>query len=95
MMMLGYSYTADTYQSQISVVLTKLLEQTIASDKSKDMFIAAMSHEFRNPLNSILGSIEIIKSELTPDQRDLLETMSNWGEILLNLINNILDVSKL
>lgn len=45
------------------------------------MFIAAMSHELRNPLNSILGSIEIIKSEniegLTSEQRDLLETMSN------------------
>lgn len=62
-MMLGYSYTADYYQTKVNGILNGVLEQLKESEKSKDMFIAAMSHEFRNPLNSMLLSIDIIKTD--------------------------------
>ena len=78
-MLLGFSYAADTQQLNISRILNDLLNQTKISVHTKDMFIATMSHELRNPLNSIVGAIECIRSDniegLTPDQRDLLETM--------------------
>jgi signal transduction histidine kinase len=58
-----------------------------------------MSHEFRNPLNSILCSIEVLKTSgldcLAESQLELIDTVANCGEILLHLVNNILDVSKL
>ena len=99
MLILGFSYAVVTYANRTSRHLNRLLAKSIQSEKSKEMFLAAMSHELRNPLNSMLGSIELMNSEnlenLTHDQKDLLETMSSCGEILLNLINNVLDITKL
>ena len=99
MLILGLSFVAVTYVNRMSLQLNRLLAKAIQSEKTKEMFIAAVSHELRNPLNSMLGSIEILNCQnlenLTSDQQDLLETMSNCGEILLNLINNVLDITKL
>ena len=54
-----------------------------------------MSHELRNPLQALLGCIELIsRSKGIPDKK-LLITANTCGETLLNLINNILDVSKI
>ncbi len=59
-------------------------------------FLARMSHEIRTPMNGILGAAQLLgHSSITADQRSLLNTISRSGTALLNLINEILDFSKL
>jgi PAS domain S-box-containing protein len=77
----------------------KLLEaKEIAesASKSKDTFIANMNHELRTPLNGIIGmSALMLDTKLTPKQDEYLRMIKNSGDALLNVINNILDYSKI
>jgi CheY-like chemotaxis protein/two-component sensor histidine kinase len=60
------------------------------------MFLANMSHEIRTPMNGILGMLEILlRSQLTPSQREQLTKAAYSGQILMSLINDILDFSKI
>ena len=71
-------------------------DQAIASNEAKSLFLANMSHEIRTPMNGILGVIYLLESsELTHHQRHLLATAKESGELLLTVINDILDVSKI
>ena len=64
--------------------------------KAKSLFLANMSHEIRTPLNGILGFLEILKTtELTPEQEEYINTISQSAKNLLQIVNNILDVSKI
>jgi PAS domain S-box-containing protein len=68
-----------------------------ASNKAKSKFFAMISHEIRTPMNAILGITEIkMQSEtLAPDMVEALYMIHNSGNILLNLINEVLDLSKI
>ena len=63
--------------------------------QEKDIFFASMSHELRNPLNALLGCIEILRSSSSQTDMEIIDIAVNCGETLLNLIGNILDVSKI
>ena len=64
--------------------------------RSKSLFLANMSHEIRSPMNGVLGlSKLLLQSELNDEQKDMLEVMSNSGENLIQIINDILDYSKI
>ncbi|MBL4938814.1 MAG: response regulator [Lutibacter sp.] len=78
------------------VELKKAKDFAEESLKVKSEFLANMSHEIRTPLNSIIGFTDLLlESKITSEQQLHLETMKNSGEILLSLINNVLDLSKL
>jgi PAS domain S-box-containing protein len=63
---------------------------------AKSRFLANMSHEIRTPLNGILGLAEILRSsELNDHQSHCLETISNCGQSLLELLSNILELSSI
>ncbi|PHQ56356.1 MAG: hypothetical protein COC16_03365 [Lutibacter sp.] len=78
------------------VELKKAKDFAEQSLKVKSEFLANMSHEIRTPLNSIIGFTDLLlETKITSEQQLHLETMKNSGEILLSLINNVLDLSKL
>ncbi|MGB0718845.1 MAG: ATP-binding protein, partial [Bdellovibrionales bacterium] len=78
----------------------KMLNQSVIeaeeANKAKSEFLANMSHELRTPLNSIIGIVQIFdQSKLEPDQRDNLDMIETSSNALLNIVNDILDLSKI
>jgi CheY-like chemotaxis protein len=72
------------------------LEQADFANRAKSEFLANMSHEIRTPLNAVTGFSDLLKdTELNPVQEDYLETISSSGEVLLSIISDILDISKI
>src|SRR5258707_11998053 len=71
----------------------------LAADRSKNQFLANMSHELRTPLNSIIGFssvlLESTRSSIMPRLYKFLENIHAAGNHLLELINDILDLSKI
>ncbi|MBF9000492.1 ATP-binding protein [Vibrio nitrifigilis] len=70
-------------------------QQAEQANKSKSQFLAMMSHELRTPLNAVLGLIDVLRQDISKEQRDLLEQMENSAELLLIIINDILDLSRI
>jgi two-component system sensor histidine kinase RpfC len=74
------------------------IERQKAADASiaKTQFVANMSHEIRTPLNGIIGISTIFKTTpLNADQQDLLKTLESSSKLLLSLLNNVLDFTKI
>lgn len=75
------------------------LEKQKEIDQLKSMFIASMSHELRTPLNSIIGfsgmMIEGLSGELNEEQEDNINRIYRAGNHLLNLITDVIDISKI
>ena len=63
--------------------------------KEKERFFACVSHELRNPLNSLLACVEILPTTPQAKQGELLSSAKTCGDTLLHLIGNILDISKI
>ncbi|AKG20806.1 hybrid sensor histidine kinase/response regulator [Calothrix sp. 336/3] len=84
---------------KINRLLEKTNEELIQSTRLKDEFLATMSHELRTPLNAILGMTESLQEEIFGEinekQFQALATVERSGNHLLELINDILDVSKI
>ncbi len=79
--------------------LEKANEKLKELDRLKSMFLASMSHELRTPLNSIIGFTGLLlmgmAGELNEEQKKQLSMVKNSAKHLLNLINDILDISKI
>ncbi|MDO9594602.1 MAG: PAS domain S-box protein [Lutibacter sp.] len=88
--------TDITQRISTELELKKAKDLAEESLKVKNEFLTNMSHEIRTPLNAVIGFTDLVlETQLNPEQRSHLETMRNSGEILLSLINNVLDLSKL
>lgn len=70
--------------------------ELVQANRAKDEFLATISHEMRTPLTALLGNAELLRAApLAPPERELTEHLSSAGELLLALINDLLDISRI
>jgi two-component system sensor histidine kinase/response regulator len=70
-------------------------QAALAGLQSKSQFLATMSHEIRTPLNGVLGTLSLALEEVRDDSREYLEIAHQSASNLLNVLNDILDLSKI
>jgi len=77
-------------------LLQQARDEALSASRAKSGFLASMSHEIRTPMNAVLGILGLLKeTSLTSEQKKLVKTARNSGELLLNIINDVLDFSKM
>ncbi|WP_261341664.1 sensor histidine kinase [Candidatus Kuenenia stuttgartensis] len=89
-------------EKKVQEKTSDLQKTNIALEKAyrlKSEFLATMSHELRTPLNAIIGFAEVLKDGLVgpinDEQREYVDDIYSSGKHLLNMINNVLDISKI
>ena len=93
------AFAMFTDVSILKTVMGKLRaakEKAEQASRAKSYFLANMSHEIRTPLNGIVGMLRLLSgTELAPEQRRMLDSARHSSDFLLNLLNDLLDLSKI
>ncbi|GAB4131511.1 MAG: hypothetical protein OHK0045_03210 [Raineya sp.] len=85
-----------TEKKKIQEELIKAKELAEHSLKVKESFLANMSHEIRTPMNGIIGMVDLLnETKLSPEQQEFVQTIRKSSETLMNILNDILDLSKI
>ncbi len=86
---------SDKKQNELAIIKSK--EEAEKANQAKSDFLSSMSHELRTPLNAILGFTQLLKYEktLTEKQQSHISEISNAGNLLLELVNQILDLARI
>lgn len=85
-----------TEQIATARALEHAAEAAQAANRAKSAFLATMSHEIRTPLNGVIGMAQAMHAaELSPDQRERLGVIRDSGALLLAVLNDVLDLSKI
>ncbi len=86
-----------TEEKQTETAILKSKEEAEKANQAKSDFLSNMSHELRTPLNAILGFTQLLNYEkkLSTEQQSHLDEINNAGNLLLELVNQILDLSRI
>lgn len=91
---IGFFYESTRERNFIR--LNEAKEAAESANRSKTMFLANMSHEIRTPLNAILGSARLLEADTEKDNfNKYIKIIGNSGSILLELLNDIIDISRI
>ncbi len=85
-----------TDRKQVEDELVRAKDLAVSASRAKSDFLATMSHEIRTPMNGLIGMIELLLgTEMEEKQRKYLEVAKSSADVLLALINDVLDLSKI
>jgi PAS domain S-box-containing protein len=85
-----------TERNRAAAELAIARDRAVEASNMKSAFLANISHEIRTPMNGVLGMTELLlDSDLDEDQRSLAQQVTRSGELMVELINDILDISKI
>lgn len=85
-----------TEREQLIAELKQKREEALAANQAKSNFLTNMSHEVRTPINGIIGLADLLRdSDLKKDQRDFVDIIDTSSRLLLDLVNEILDFSRI
>lgn len=86
----------NTKTEELQIQLRKQLKEINFYSQAKDSFIANISHEIKTPINAILGMVHFLKStRLSQNQKELVRKIETSSDILLTIISDVLDLSKI